>query len=74
MVRKRASKKLTKTAEQCGHGLVFGHVNESSSKTEMGEYQQYLLHDIIDAGDILQSKGKTTVAAQGCHALALAVA
>lgn len=44
---------LTKTAEEGVHGLVFGHVDQPSAQTEMREYQQHLLHDVVDAGDIL---------------------
>lgn len=44
---------LTKTAEEGVHGLVLGHVNQPSAQTEMREYQQHLLHDVVDAGDIL---------------------
>lgn len=50
---------LTKTAEEGGHCLVLGHVNQPSAQTEMWEYQQHLLHYVVDAGDVLLRKMHT---------------
>lgn len=47
---------LTKTAEERCHGLVRGHVDQPSAQTKMWEYQQHLLHYIVDVGDILLKK------------------
>lgn len=50
---------LTKTAEECAHCLVLGHVNQPSAQTKMWKYQQHLLHYVVDAGDILLRKMHT---------------
>lgn len=44
---------LTKTDEEGGHRLVLGHVDHPSAQAEMWENQQHLLHNIVDAGDVL---------------------
>lgn len=47
---------LTKSDKEGSHCLVLRHVYQPSAQTEMWEYQQHLLHDVIDVGDILQGK------------------
>lgn len=49
---------LTEAKEDGGHGLVPGHVDQPPAQTKVGEDQQHLLHDVVDAGDVLERDGK----------------
>lgn len=46
----------TESLEGVGHGLVLHHVDESSSQTEVGEDQEDVLQDVVDASDFLQKR------------------
>lgn len=50
---------LTETDKEGGHCLVLGHVDQPSPQTEMWEYQQHLLHYVVDLGDILWRSNRT---------------
>ena len=50
---------LTEAAEERGHGLVLGHVDEPPPQTEVREDEQHLLHDVVDAGHILIAETNT---------------
>lgn len=50
---------LTKTAEEGGHRLVLGHVDQPSAQTEVWKNHQHLLHYVVDAGDVLLRKVHT---------------
>ncbi len=45
---------LTQVLVESGHRLVFGHVHQPSSQTEMREHQQSLFDYVIDTGYILE--------------------
>lgn len=44
----------TQSLESIRHGLVFGHVNESSSQTEMREDEKHPLQDPVNFIQVLQ--------------------
>lgn len=51
---------LTQVFVEVGHCLVFGHVHQASSQTEMRKHQQSLFHYVIDASYILDIKTDET--------------
>lgn len=51
---------LTEVAEEVGHGLILGHVNQSSAQAEVREDEEHLFHDVIDVWHVLASKNKHT--------------
>lgn len=64
------SRVLTEAEEEGGHGLVPGHVDQPPAQTEVGEDQQHLLHDVVDAGDVLERDGKLRSGGGNGHKLA----
>lgn len=44
----------TQSLESISHGLIFGHVDESSSQTEMGENEEDFLQDLVHSIQMLE--------------------
>lgn len=48
--------KVTQSQEGVCHGLVFGHIDESSSQAEMREDEKHLLQDSVYFVQVLERK------------------
>lgn len=55
VIRERALREITQPLKRVCHGLVLGHVDETSTQTEMWEDQKDLLQDPVNLIQMLST-------------------